>query len=213
VPAKKGLLLARYLIEPLNQVEIVYNENAKSAQSEILTMLQGLIGDYMLYKPTDSECPNENYVSEEVMQKQVVDRFGRVKQAFVEALKCEDYEEEGIIDLVTLKEAIISFDEEADEHLVDYMLYYVFARSKSPDMMEYKVLIKLINEGLEQRRIQSAQKKNRPESSSPEKLKMRNPTKPDDVPDEEEEHYSEEEIVQDEAVEEEESHEHEYINK
>jgi hypothetical protein len=30
VPAKKGVLLARYLIEPLNQAEVVYNENAKS---------------------------------------------------------------------------------------------------------------------------------------------------------------------------------------
>ena len=42
--------------------------------------------------------------------------------------------------------------------------------------MEYKVLIKLINDGLEkQKRVQSANKKNRPESSSPEKLKLRNP--------------------------------------
>jgi hypothetical protein len=52
-------------------------------------------------------------------------------------LKCEDYDSEGIIDLVTLKEAIVSFDEEADPHLVDYILFYVFARSKSPDRMEY----------------------------------------------------------------------------
>jgi hypothetical protein len=56
VAAKKGLLLARYLIEPLNQVEIVYNENAKSAQSEIIAVLRDLIGDYKLYRPTEAEC-------------------------------------------------------------------------------------------------------------------------------------------------------------
>ena len=110
------------------------------------------------------------------MQKQVIDRFGRAKQSFIEALKCEDYDEEGIIDLVTLKEAIIGYDEETDPDLIDYVLYYVFARSKSPDRMEYQALIKLITDGLEQqKRIQSAQRKNRPESSSPEKLKLRNP--------------------------------------
>jgi hypothetical protein len=30
VPAKKGLLLARYLVEPLHASEVVYNEDAKS---------------------------------------------------------------------------------------------------------------------------------------------------------------------------------------
>lgn len=49
VPAKKGGLLARYLIEPLNQAEIVYNENAKLTQSEIILVLKDLIGDYKLY--------------------------------------------------------------------------------------------------------------------------------------------------------------------
>lgn len=106
----------------------------------------------------------------------IVDKFGRSKQAFIDNLQCEDYEEEGILDLVQLREAISSFEEDLDESLLDYILYFVFIRSKSPDRMEYSVLIKLINDGLEQsKRAQSANKKNRPESSSPEKLKLRNP--------------------------------------
>lgn len=48
-----------------------------------------------------------------------------------------------------LREAISSFDEDIDEQLLDYILYYIFVRSKSPDRMEYNVLIKLINDGLE----------------------------------------------------------------
>lgn len=153
VPAKKGGLLARYLIEPLNQAEIVYNENAKSTQSEIILVLKDLIGDYKLYKQSeDQECDDSLYVSQELMQKLIVERFGRSKQSFIESLKCEDYDEEGILDLVQLKEAIISYDEDLDDELIDYILFYVFARSQSPDRMEYKVLIKLINDGLEQQK-------------------------------------------------------------
>ena len=101
--------------------------------------------------------------------------------------------------------------------MIDYILFYVFARSQSPDRMEYKVLIKLINDGLEQqKRIQSANKKNRPESSSPEKLKMRNPDMQQKAKaeiEDEVDQYSEEDmgIEQDEAVEEEESQELKYL--
>lgn len=69
--------------------------------------------------------------------------------------------------------------------------------------MEYKVLIKLINDGLEQqKRVQSANKKNRPESSSPEKLKLRNPDKTKEIQAQEVENYSEEDmgIDQDEDI-------------
>lgn len=131
----------------------------------------------------------------------------------MEALKCEDYDEEGILDLVQLKEAIMAFDEDVEDELIDYILYYVFARSKSPDRMEYKVLIKLVNDGLEQqKRVQSANKKNRPESSSPEKLKLRNPDLKNKAEiDDQEEKYSEEEIIQDEALDEEESHDMKHL--
>lgn len=60
VPAKKGQLLARYLIEPLNQSEIVYNENVKSSQVEILSVLKDLIGHYKLYKENDSDDSDDD---------------------------------------------------------------------------------------------------------------------------------------------------------
>ena len=63
------------------------------------------------------------------MQKLIVERFGRSKQSFIESLKCEDYDEEGILDLVQLKEAIISYDEDLNDELIDYILFYVFERS------------------------------------------------------------------------------------
>ena len=90
-------------------------------------------------------------------------------------LQCEDYEEEGILTLSQVREAIVSCDEEVDDKVLDYMLYYVFIRSQSADRMEYKTLIQMIDEHLQAReRVQSAQRKNRPESSSPEKIKARN---------------------------------------
>lgn len=140
------------------------------------SVLSDLIGDYKLYKTEEDDEDDGIYVSQQLMQRRIVDRFGRSKMSFQEALQAEDYEEEGIIDLVQLKETIVAYDEEIESDLVDYALFYVFARSSSPDRMEYPVLIKLVADGLEQKqRVQSAQKKNRPESSSPEKLKQRNP--------------------------------------
>ena len=74
-----------------------------------------------------------------------------------------------------MSEAIISTDEEVEDKVLDYMLYYVFVRSESADRMAYKTLIAMLDEHLQAReRAQSAQRKNRPESSSPEKIKARN---------------------------------------
>ena len=56
-------------------------------------------------------------------------------------LQCEDYEEEGILTLSQVREAIVSCDEEVDDKVLDYMLYYVFIRSQSADRMEYKTII------------------------------------------------------------------------
>ena len=82
------------------------------------------------------------------------------------------------------------------------MLYYVFLSSQDFDNMEYKHLIELINSLKEnQSRKQSTTRKNRPESSSPEKLKVRNQTKSNqDVngeDGEDDDDYSEEEIADD----------------
>lgn len=69
-------------------------------------------------------------------------------------------------------------NEQLEQSVLDYMLYYVMVRSQDADKMEYKTIIRLIDSLLAaQPRVQSASKKSRPESSSPEKLKLRNPTK------------------------------------
>ena len=55
------------------------------------------------------------------------------------------------------------------------MLYYVFKRSKDAENLEIKTLIDMLSETMQkQARAQSASRKSRPESSSPEKIKMRN---------------------------------------
>ena len=77
-----------------------------------------------------------------------------------------------------MQEAINSANEELEPGVLDYMLYYVLVRSESPELMQYNLLIELLDNLIgQQSRAASAQRKNRPESSSPEKLKMRNPQK------------------------------------
>ena len=59
-----------------------------------------LIGEYCLFNPEGSEFDNDpNYVQEEYMQKLVLENFGSCRDTLIEALRCEDYEEQGILDL------------------------------------------------------------------------------------------------------------------
>lgn len=114
------------------------------------------------------------------MQKLVLENFGKFRETLVEGLVCEDYEDEGLLELQQLQEAISTVNEDLEQSVLDYMLYYVMMRSAHVEKMEYKTLIKLIDSLMEsqsQSRVQSASRKNRPESSSPEKLKLRNPQK------------------------------------
>jgi hypothetical protein len=77
-----------------------------------------------------------------------------------------------------LQESISTVVEELENSVLDYMLYYVLVRSESADKMQYKVLADLLDTLINSKtRVASAQRKNRPESSSPEKLKLRNPQK------------------------------------
>ena len=72
-------------------------------------------------------------------------------------------------------DAINTVKQDIDANILNYMLYYVFLRSQDFDNMEYRHLIELINSLKEsQSRKQSTTRKNRPESSSPDKLKLRN---------------------------------------
>ncbi len=108
------------------------------------------------------------------MQKKAVEKFGRHRQTLNDALACEDYEDTGILELTQVREAIISVDEDIDDHLMDWMLYYVYSRSEHVDRMEYKVLITMLDEAIKHG---AQQAKKRPESSSPDKIKQHNPPK------------------------------------
>jgi hypothetical protein len=121
-----------------------------------------------------------------------VEKFGRYRQTLSDALACEDYEDTGILELQQVKEAIASVDEDCNEHLMDWMLYYVYSRSEHVEKMEYKVLINMLDEAVKKERVQSA--KRRPESSNPEKIKQHNrmPAKKE----EEEDNYSSDPQIQ-----------------
>ncbi len=130
------------------------------------------------------------------MQKKAVEKFGRYRQTLSDALACEDYEDTGILELQQVKEAIASVDEDCDEHLMDWMLYYVYSRSEHVEKMEYKVLISMLDEAVKKERVQSA--KRRPESSNPEKIKQHNriPAKKE----EEEDNYSSDPQIQEDSA-------------
>ena len=40
----------------------------------------------------------------------------------------------------------MSVDGDLDDHILDYMLYYVYARNEHADKFEYKVLLSLLEE-------------------------------------------------------------------
>ena len=79
------------------------------------------------------------------MKKLVVENFGRYRETLVEALRCEDYDEEGILELSQLQEAISTVNEELEPAVLDYMLYYVLVRSENSEQMQYKNLISLLD--------------------------------------------------------------------
>ena len=58
---------------------------------------------------------------------------------------CEDYESEGLLDLSQLQEAIVSVNEDLESSVIDYMLYYVLVRSESAELMQYNLLIELLD--------------------------------------------------------------------
>lgn len=116
-----------------------------------------------------------NVIQEEYMQKLVFENFSHYRESLVESLKCEDYEEEGLLELSQLSEAITAVNEELEPNIIDYMLYYVQMRSENSQQMQYKHLIDLLDSLIVSKNSQAPQTfKNRPESSSIEKLKMRN---------------------------------------
>ena len=77
IDEKRSQSLARYLVEPQNQSEIIYNENAKATQKEVIDMLNGIIGHYFLYVDVAEKADDVKTIHEEVLKKMIVDNFGR----------------------------------------------------------------------------------------------------------------------------------------
>ena len=153
IQTKKAVQLARYLVENnqhqnQNQSgEVLYNENLTAETQIILISLQQLIGHYYLYKDEGSEYDqDQNCIQEEYIQKLVYENFYPIRESFYEALRCEDYEEQGLLELSQLLEAIITVNEDIEPSIIDYMLYFVFMRSESHEEMQYKNLVDLLDQ-------------------------------------------------------------------
>ena len=175
VDEKKSQLLARYLVEPQNQVEVIYNENAKATQQEVIEILNDTIGHYFLYVDQEDKADDKKTAHKDMLSKMFVENFGRQRSSLIDEFNDMDFETQGVLKLEEVKYAIVTCDEDVDPKVLDYMIYYVFTRSKSAERMEYNVLIQLIDEHLHQKeKEQSAAKRSGPESSSPEKIKARN---------------------------------------
>ena len=101
IQAKKSLQVARFLVEPVSDEEYIVNENMKAESQEVLSKLQQLIGQYYLYIQEEVTGYNDdpNVIQEEYMQKLVFENFSRFRETLIESLKCEDYEEEGLLEL------------------------------------------------------------------------------------------------------------------
>ena len=78
----------------------------------------------------------------------VLEKFSKKRQTLSDALCCEDYEDTGILELSQVREAILSVDEDLDDHILDWMLFYVYSRSEHVDQMEYKVLIQMLDDAI-----------------------------------------------------------------
>jgi len=112
-------------------------------------VLYDLIGPYKIYS---DQSAGVDFISDAQMKKRCVDRFGKHSQTLNDALACEDYEDTGILELTQVREAITSVYEDIDDHLMDWMLYYIYSRSDHVDKMEYKLLVEMLNEPVRKER-------------------------------------------------------------
>lgn len=112
-------------------------------QKQVIDIFYDLIGPYKVYSDVQKGV---DFESEASMKQTVIEKFWKYRQTLAEALSCEDYEEKGILDLTQLREAILSVEEDLDNHILDYMLFYVYVRNESVERFEYMSLIKMLEE-------------------------------------------------------------------
>ena len=76
------------------------------------------------------------------MKKVVMETFSKCKETLIASLESEAIG--GTLNLEQLFEAIKAIDENCDDSVVDYMLYYVYVRSQDAENLEYKTLIEML---------------------------------------------------------------------
>ena len=137
--------MARFLIEPQSggPSDILVNEDLSQTQKKIADKLYELVGPYKLYSDVETGA---DYATEASMKAAVAKKFGKYKSTLYESLSCEDYEDEGTLDLIQFKEAVLGVEEDLDPHLLDYVMWYVYVRSDNELKLEYKVLMQLVKE-------------------------------------------------------------------
>lgn len=160
--------MARYIVEPKTGGEVVLNEQAKCTKKQAVDALTSIIGTYKVYSDSKS---GKQFVSDASMKQITHEKFGKYRPALNDALASEDYEDTGIIDLTQVREAILSVLDDIEDEMIDWMLFYVYSRSDNVDMMEYKVLVSMLDETTKKSERLSSAKPKRPESSSPDKIK------------------------------------------
>lgn len=149
VTKSKSLLMARYLIESPSQGDFMFNDQAKSTMGEIVRELKETIGQYALYKAEGYEIEDDaNYVSEEFMKKKVVETYGKSRSELEDSLNSEACN--GVLSLQFLYEALKSVEMNAQQVVIDYMLYYVYKlSSKDVENLEVKTLMDMLSEQMQ----------------------------------------------------------------
>jgi hypothetical protein len=125
------------------------------------------------------------------LSEKTVKVIGRFKDTLKETLLLEDYEEEGVIAVEQLRECLKSIQVDGcDEEMIQFVEYIVYTRGggEGTHRMKYGVLLDLLDNRFQSIQrgstsngpaslgtsTESRKQQNRPESSSPEKLKARN---------------------------------------
>lgn len=130
--------------------EVAFDEEQTCSQKQVIDIFYDLMGPYKVYSDVQKGI---DFESEASMKQKVIDKFWKYRQTLAEALSCEDYEEQGMLDLTQLREAILSVEDDLDNHILDYMLFYVYVRNESVDRFEYKSLLKMLEEHVPNKKV------------------------------------------------------------
>ena len=165
--------MARYIQESkTNEPLVVYKDTNLCTQGEIVKGIKKEVGEYKIYNDAALVKSFHDQLQQE---------FGALTSSIKSALECEDYEEEGVINIEGLNEAFSSISFDVEEDLMNYIIYVLYTKSESIERLNYSVLFELItgkmNHLIPGYSGDGAGGRKRPESSSPQKLRDRNKEK------------------------------------